>query len=148
MTRLENGVPVLIATVGAGRSRWEVTVTGHHGPNALHFQLFAADGRRLGLAACIRSAPGVVQLNDLRVNERFRRRGVGSALLEATLAALPELGVSHVDACTTPGDRHENPKLLGWYRAHGFRWDPTTFDLRGEVSMWWVGPEPPTPTEG
>lgn len=51
----------------------------------------------------------------------FRRSGVGTMLFKAMLAALPDMGVSHVDAHTTPDDRQENPKLLRWYRAHGFR---------------------------
>ena len=51
----------------------------------------------------------------------FRRSGVGTMLFKAMLAALPDMGVSHVDAQTPPDDRHENPKLIGWHRAHGFR---------------------------
>ncbi|AXN44946.1 acetyltransferase [Mycobacterium marinum] len=51
------------------------------------------------------------KLEMLFIDQQFRRRGAGSALLRAALAAIPDLLVDV---------NEQNPQAVGFYHRHGF----------------------------
>jgi ribosomal protein S18 acetylase RimI-like enzyme len=57
-------------------------------------------------------------LQHLVVDERFRKRGIGRALVEACLDRLAQAGIlkSHIDVLITNDDAIEFWEKLGWRR--------------------------------
>lgn len=69
-----------------------------------------------GYAAAQSTGPGEGELLSLAVMPKFRRSGIGAALLEAALARLGELGTRNVFLEV----RESNAAALGFYRHYGF----------------------------
>ena len=105
-----------------GRERWTVMLSVVD--ESVIFQLFGRDGRRLALAACMRLAPDVLHLNDLRVpEERQRRKGVGTALLSTLLEAAARSGRTATEIVKQRGDAYravacQLAQTLGHWRQH------------------------------
>jgi GNAT superfamily N-acetyltransferase len=51
----------------------------------------------------------------------YRRRGLGTRLLELVIRRAHEIGASRIEGFVTRQGLVDNPKLLDWYQNHGFR---------------------------
>lgn len=77
--------------------------------------------RDQGTAACMNAAGGTAGwIEDLKVSRGMRGKGLGTALLEAALEELHELGVDHVWLFAGPESERWMAPLLRFYRRHGF----------------------------
>ena len=70
------------------------------------------DGSLVGFATWIETA-GTMELEDLFVDPGYRRRGIGTALLNRITQVLRARGVERLEVTA-------NPHALGFYRAAGF----------------------------
>jgi hypothetical protein len=50
----------------------------------------------------------------------FRQRGLGTALLTSVISCAQEKGVKRIQGDVTRQGLIDNPRLLDWYRKHGF----------------------------
>lgn len=101
-----------------------------------------AGGRRVGYAWCRRKGPETLVIIDLcidaaapvlgwvqrlRVNlflrakrVSFRRRGIGSAMVDALIGASRAGGINTISGYITPADLDQFPSLPEWYKKKGF----------------------------
>lgn len=77
------------------------------------------DGRRVGNLWCERCGERL-QICDLRIDEKQRRRGIGTALLQRAINAADAAGVREIWGEVTSKDIEGWPGLLRWYEKHGF----------------------------
>jgi GNAT superfamily N-acetyltransferase len=70
------------------------------------------EGSLVGFATWI-EAGGVVELEDLFVDPRWRRRGIAAALVDRIAQVLRARGVQRLEVTA-------NPHAMGFYRAAGF----------------------------
>ena len=97
------------------------------------------------VAERVETEVGVVALDSagsiplLLVDPAYRRRGVGTRLLEAGMARLGELGVTTVglgsggDDYIWPGVPDDLPGAAGFFEARGWRFDHTVLDLVADL---------------
>jgi len=80
----------------------------------------AMETRQPRHAECYRSVPMVGFIDEINVKKSYRRKGIGSALLLATLAKFKELGVRHVYLRAVPERPEWMVDLLRFYWRYGF----------------------------
>lgn len=116
-----------LAVVSAGLRDWHDASSGRPGPGRIWFRHLAgtswvaevADDRRLlGVLLGLRSADRsvVAPIHLVAVDPLFRRRGVGTDLVERFAAQLAAAGATTVEATCRPDDRI----ALAFFAALGF----------------------------
>ncbi len=113
-----------------------------------HFEVWILDGNiRIGRATCILHADGIV-VEDIIIWEEpvlfpkglwrlvpyilygrlkgknYRQRGLGTELLKIVIEKAHEKDVAYIRGFITNQGIADNPKLLEWYRKHGFTVTP------------------------
>lgn len=94
----------------------------------------AMDNRQPRHAECYRTTPLVGFIDEINVKRPFRRRGVGSALLSATLEKFKELGVPAVYLRAQPERPEWLVDLLRFYWRYGFEVEKDCVDL-GDTTL-------------
>ena len=51
----------------------------------------------------------------------FRKRGLGTHLLQSAIREAQKQGAKRIDGYLVQTDLDENPNLINWYRKHGFQ---------------------------
>lgn len=80
----------------------------------------AMDNRQPRHAECYRATPLVGFIDEINVKRPFRRRGIGTELLVATLDKFKELGVSSVYLRMNPEKPEWIVDLYRFYSRYGF----------------------------
>lgn len=80
----------------------------------------AMDARLPRHAECYRASPMVGFIDEISVKKSYRRKGVGSALLLATLEKFREIGVREVFLRAVPEREDWMVDLLRFYWRYGF----------------------------
>jgi GNAT superfamily N-acetyltransferase len=75
---------------------------------------------RAGEALVALETSGIYLIGDLEIRDRFRNRGLGSALLGKVISMAREQGASIVYGNISAKDLAVTPRLLGFYERHGF----------------------------
>jgi GNAT superfamily N-acetyltransferase len=84
------------------------------------FDLFAIlSGHNAGHACCTHENRSLC-VEDLRVREPFRGRGIGSELLRRVFEKAAELAMHEIWGGVTAKDIGATPFLLAWYERNGF----------------------------
>ncbi|MBD2743806.1 GNAT family N-acetyltransferase [Trichocoleus sp. Lan] len=107
-------------------------------------------GIKVGEANCVRYPPDKLLLADLNIydevihipqnfwdvflkivlnrskKKNYRKRGLGSYLLQFVIKHASKKGIKLIFGKVVKRDSDNNPKLLEWYRKHGFEVDYTT----------------------
>lgn len=79
-------------------------------------ELFAAEeeGEALGVCVVTREGTGVYEVQNIAVDPKYQRKGIGRALIEFVWERYPDLKV----LCLGTGD---SPSTVGFYQAMGFQ---------------------------
>lgn len=77
------------------------------------------DGHRIGYVWCERDRERL-QICDLRIDDKQRRRGIGTGLLQRALDSADVAGVREIWGEVTLKDIERWPGVLRWYERHGF----------------------------
>ncbi len=94
------------------------------------------EGRMIGFLLDAPTAdPHVLEIAWMAVDEAWQRRGIGSALLDHLLAALPGQGVRAVEVSTVAESAGYAPYAAtrAFYHRHGF------VDQRVDLDYYWPG---------
>lgn len=102
------------------------TVFGYHEQGCC--QVAEQDGQVVGFV-CFRVIRDQAELLNLAVHPSCRRQGVGSRLLEETLAAASQGGATRIFLEVRPSNApavrfYERHGFLAWGRRPGYYWDP------------------------
>lgn len=103
------------------------------GPGSQHF-LAQANGRAVGFVATRKEEGNVGHISVLLVSPDWQRRGIGTALHQASLEYLHGLGVSRVQLGGSsprffPGIPDNLPSALAFFDKQGWKVDHVTYDL-------------------
>lgn len=96
---------------------WDRALLESYAKNGSLFLVALVDGRFAGYCIVRQSRVDAAELDSIAVFRRFRRHGVGSALLKSATGRLRRRGVTTLGLMV----RRDNVDAIAFYRLHGFR---------------------------